>query len=89
MRSKRFIFITICSFLFGLSLIFVWRYSLLHPSTEDAYVQANIVQITSRVTGPIQKIHVRENEFVKAGAPLFDIEPSVFEANVISFLGSS
>ena len=84
MRSKRFIFITISSFLLGLSLIFVWRYSLLHPSTEDAYVQANIVQITSRVTGPIQKIHVRENEFVKAGAPLFDIEPSVFEANVMA-----
>ena len=82
MRSKRFILVSIGSFLFGLSLIFTWRYNTLHPSTEDAYVQAHIVQITSRVTGPVRKIYVKENEYVLAGAPLFDIEPSVFEANL-------
>ena len=59
-----------------------WRYRTLHPSTQDAYVQAHIVEVASRVSGPVINVYVTENEFVQVGEPLFDIDPSIFEANV-------
>jgi len=82
MESRRFILITTISVVLGIVLIAYWRYRVLHPSTQDAYIQAHIVEVASRVSGPVVKVYVNENDFVRVGAPLFDIDPSIFEANV-------
>ena len=68
----------------GLGLVRYWNYRILHPSTDDAYVQAHIVNIAARVSGPVITVHVAENEYVAAGARLFDIDPATFEATVAS-----
>lgn len=57
-----------------------WAYDFGHPTTEDAYLRAHTVWITPQVTGQVVRVHVRDNQFVKAGAPLFDIDPRQFEA---------
>lgn len=59
-----------------------WQFRTLHPSTEDAYVQAHIVRVSSRVTAPAKTIHVVDNQFVRAGQPLFDQGPKMFEAKL-------
>ena len=59
-----------------------WQYRTLHPSTDDAYVQAHIARISSRVTAPARDIHVVDNQFVRAGQPLFDLGPKMFEARL-------
>jgi len=59
-----------------------WEYRTLHPSTDDAYVQAHIVRVSSRVTSPATAVHVVDNQFVRAGEPLFDLGPKVFEAKL-------
>jgi len=43
-----------------------------------------IVQVTARVTGAVQKINFKEGETVKAGDPLVEIEPERFELAVLS-----
>jgi membrane fusion protein (multidrug efflux system) len=50
-----------------------------YPSTDDAYIQSNIVNIAPQVTGHIQSVNVKENQLVKAGAALFVIDPQPFE----------
>jgi len=51
-----------------------WWYSTLHPSTQDSYVQANVIDIAAEVTGKVVAVHVVEDQDVKAGDPLFDID---------------
>ena len=43
-------------------------------STDNAYIQADKVAISSEVSGSIVKIMVIENEYVKAGTPLLKID---------------
>jgi multidrug efflux system membrane fusion protein len=50
-----------------------------YPRTDDASVTANIVGIAPRVSGPIIKIAVTDNRFVKAGDLLFEIDPLPYQ----------
>lgn len=52
------------------------------PWTRDAQVRANIVGIAPRVAGPIINLPIKDNEFVKQGQLLFEIDPSTFQADV-------
>ncbi len=47
-----------------------------YESTDNAYVQGNIVQITPQVSGTVQAIHVSETDSVKAGQPLIELDPT-------------
>jgi membrane fusion protein (multidrug efflux system) len=63
----------------ALALVFgvrYWRDASLYESTENAYVQANQAEITSQVAGPVQKVYVQDQQAVKAGDALFDIDPA-------------
>jgi len=55
---------------------------ILNPWTRDGQVRANIVGIAPRVSGPIIRIPIRDNQQVKKGDPLFEIDPSDFKAQV-------
>ena len=52
------------------------------PWTRDGQVRANIVGIASRVEGPIIQIPIRDNQQVKKGDLLFEVDPSTFQATV-------
>ena len=65
--------------LIALALGFVWwlnggRY----VTTDNSYVGAQKVLITPQVTGSIVAVHVVEGQKVKAGDPLFDIDPEPY-----------
>jgi membrane fusion protein (multidrug efflux system) len=45
-------------------------------STDNAYVQANIVQITAQVGGTVRAIRADDTDFVKAGDPLISLDPA-------------
>ena len=51
-----------------------WEYDFGHPTTDDAYLQANVVNITPQISGQVVKVHVKDNQSVKAGGALFDID---------------
>jgi multidrug resistance efflux pump len=57
------------------------RYSVT-PWTRDAQVRANIVGIAPRVYGPIVQIPIKDNQPVKKGDLLFEIDPSTYQAAV-------
>lgn len=56
-----------------------WNY-VTNPWTRDGMVRAQVVQITPRVSGPIVKLPIRDNQFVKAGELLFEIDKRTFLA---------
>jgi multidrug resistance efflux pump len=53
-----------------------------HPWTRDGQVRANIVGIAPRVSGPIIYVAVRDNQQLRKGDLLFEIDPSDFQAQV-------
>jgi membrane fusion protein, multidrug efflux system len=76
--SRRFVLIVVIP-LIALAAGFAWwltggRY----VTTDNAYVGADKSLITPQVTGAITAIHVVEGQKVKAGDPLFDIDPQPY-----------
>ncbi len=61
-----------------------YRDYVVNPWTRDGQVQANVIQLTSRVSGPIVALPIRDNQFVKAGELLFKIDPRTFQADLDS-----
>ena len=66
----------------GLILYEMFQDYLLHPWTRDGQVQGQIIQITSRVSGPIITIPIVDNQFVNKDDLLFKIDPRTFAAEV-------
>jgi multidrug efflux system membrane fusion protein len=62
--------------------LWAWDLNERHPRTDDAVSRANIIGIAPRVSGPIIKINVTDNQFVKGGDLLFEIDPADFQLNV-------
>ena len=63
--------------LFGL-LFYGLRYlaeSLTHEWTDDAFLDADIVSVAPKVGGQVKQVHVRNNQVVKAGELLVEIDP--------------
>jgi multidrug resistance efflux pump len=64
-----------------LSLALYSRY-LSKPWTRDGQIRANVVGIASRVEGPIISIPLKDNQAVKKGDLLFEVDPSTYQAAV-------
>jgi multidrug resistance efflux pump len=57
----------------------LWRHYEVDPWTRDGRVKAYVVQVAPDVTGLVTKVWVHDNQQVKAGDPLFEIDRARFE----------
>jgi multidrug efflux system membrane fusion protein len=55
--------------------LYVWAIIERHPRTDDATARANVVGIAPRVSGQTIKLNVQDNQAVKKGDVLFEIDP--------------
>ena len=55
-----------------------WRHGLIHPSTDDAYINANTVRVAPLVAGRVARVFIRNQQHVPRDAPLFEIEPDSY-----------
>ena len=53
-----------------------------HESTDDAQVEADVVPIAARVGGQVRKVHVLENQQVKKGELLLELDDADYAAKV-------
>jgi multidrug resistance efflux pump len=53
-----------------------------YPWTRDGLVRAQVVQIVPRVSGALVKAPIQNNQLVKKGDLLFEIDPRTFQATV-------
>lgn len=80
MRTFRLLVILVLVGGIGAGLWLYWDYEALHPSTDDAQVQANIVSIAAQVGGPVVSVEVTENAPVKEGDVMFVLDPAPYRA---------
>jgi RND family efflux transporter MFP subunit len=66
----------------ALVLVFKYRNYVQNPWTRNGQVCAEVIQIAPRISGPIVKLAIKDNQFVKAGDLLVEIDPRTFQANL-------
>ena len=59
--------------------IFVWHYYSVRESTDDAQIDGHIDPISSRVSGTVLKVYFDDNQQVKAGDLLVELDPKDYE----------
>ncbi|HEX7114565.1 MAG TPA: efflux RND transporter periplasmic adaptor subunit [Steroidobacter sp.] len=78
--SKRRVRLIAFSLLVVVALAAYAAYWLIHgrfyESTDDAYVAADLVQITSEIPGTVRAVHVDDTQHVESGQLLVEIDPS-------------
>jgi multidrug resistance efflux pump len=66
------------------ALAVLWKYwaYVTNPWTRDGQVRANVIQVAPRVSGPIVNLPIEDNQFVKSGDLLFEIDSRTYKASV-------
>src|SRR5947208_10936777 len=59
--------------------LYVWNVLERHPRTDDAAARANVVGIVPRARGQIAKLALQDNQLVKQGHLVFEIDPADYE----------
>jgi Multidrug resistance efflux pump len=60
----------------------VWWRSTFSEDTDDAQVNGHLIQVSSRIAGQVIKVDVQENQYVKAGDPIAELDPKDFQVAV-------
>ncbi|MEQ5834317.1 HlyD family secretion protein [Marinobacter sp. NFXS9] len=60
----------------------LWWWSLGKETTDDAFVQRDVVYLKPRVDGPLVDVAVHDNQPVKAGQVLATIDPEPYQASL-------
>jgi multidrug resistance efflux pump len=67
----------------ALSIIAYKYYAyMIYPWTRDGLVRAQVIQIVPRVSGALVRVPIQNNQLVKKGDLLLEIDPSTFQATV-------
>jgi membrane fusion protein, multidrug efflux system len=76
--GRKFIVIAVIIFLVIGAGIFYWR-STFTEDTDDAQVDGDLYQVSSRITGQVIKVYVDDNQQVKVGDPIAEIDPKDYQ----------
>jgi membrane fusion protein (multidrug efflux system) len=76
--GRKFIVIAVIILLVIGAGIFYWR-STFSEDTDDAQVDGDLYQVSSRVTGQVVKVYVEDNQEVKIGDPIAEIDPRDYQ----------
>jgi membrane fusion protein (multidrug efflux system) len=72
--KRKFIIIAVVVVIAIAAAIFYWR-STFTEDTDDAQVNGNLYQVSSRVSGQVIHVDVEEQQYVHAGDPIAEIDP--------------
>ena len=59
-----------------------WLYARSHETTDDAFIDGHIVQVSPKASGYVARIYVTDNQLVKAGDLLAELDARDYEAKV-------
>lgn len=75
---RRPVVIVIGTLLLGFAFLFGLGYlaeSFTHETTDDAFLDAHVVSVAPKVAGQVAAVHVADNQQVKAGELLVELDP--------------
>jgi membrane fusion protein (multidrug efflux system) len=60
----------------------LWWRSTFTENTDDAQVNGHLIQVSSRISGQVLKVEVNENQMVKAGDLIAELDPADYQVAV-------
>ena len=83
-RKKTFAFILFpLIIILGAVTLYLYReYKRTHISTDDAFVDGRVHVIASKIPGTVKVIHIKDNQFLKKGDIILEIDPTDYEVRV-------
>ena len=79
-RTQKMVIVTIILAVISIIAgLFYYFHSSTYVSTDDAYVEGHNIQISPKVSGNIIKVHFDDNQQVKKGQLLAEIDPADYE----------
>ncbi len=79
--GRKFVIIAVVILLVLGAAIFYWR-STFTESTDDAQVDGDLYQVSSRVTGQVTKVYIDDNQQVQAGQAIAEIDPKDYQVSL-------
>jgi len=80
-KSRKGLILAIVGVLVVVAVV-MWWHSTYSEDTDDAQINGHLIQISSRIAGQVVKVNVEENEKVKAGQLIAELDPRDFEVAV-------
>ena len=81
-RNRTMLFAAILGGVILLGALGFWLYARTYETTDDAQVDGHLNGITARIDGDVKSVYVEENQSVKAGDVLVDLDPRDFQVAV-------
>ena len=80
---RRLILIAAAALVAGAALGgYYWAFVAPYESTDDAFVEADVTPIAPQVAGRVLRVPVSDNQEVRQGAVLFEIDPSDYQTKL-------
>jgi membrane fusion protein (multidrug efflux system) len=58
---------------------FIYRYVTSYENTDDAQVDGHVNSVSTRISGHVVSLNVQDNQYVKAGTVLVEIDPADYQ----------
>jgi membrane fusion protein (multidrug efflux system) len=79
-RKRRILFIGAGALIIGLIAgVGYWLYARQFESTDDAFIDGDIVQVSPKVSAYVKKIYVSNNQLIHKGDLLVELDPTDYE----------
>ena len=62
--------------------LYLFAQSMSYESTDDAFIDGHIVEVAPKIAGRIDKVLVDDNQVVKKGDPIVEIDPRDYDAQL-------
>jgi membrane fusion protein (multidrug efflux system) len=79
--SRRGIIVIVVLLLVAVAIA-LWWHSTFTEDTDDAQVNGHLIQVSSRINGQVLKVDVAENQLVKQGDVIAELDPADYQVAV-------
>lgn len=80
--KKRVIVPSVTAVIFLICGIFYSIHTVYYKSTDDAFIEGHVITVAPRVSGPVLHLNIEDNQEVKKGDFLLEIDPKDYEAKL-------
>src|ERR1700730_2130534 len=80
--TKRVVLVVLLVLALGALSAFAWNYLQSYESTDDAQIDGHMYPLSSRIDGTVINVHAEDNDRVKVGELLVEIDPRDYEVAV-------
>jgi len=81
-NSRRKVIVAVVVVVLALVAVVLWWRSTYSESTDDAQINGHLIQVSARIAGQVTKVYVDENQVVKAGDVIAELDPSDYQVAV-------